>query len=112
MNRADLPVSWDGVPIEWSPWSGPLVNLCAKGWRAKDRTASCCGTLVQPTTSIGVEVDPPTPAGIVRRRYRLMAFRCSCGHDEVHDIATDEWWDLDETDYGPGGSEVTQKVLF
>jgi len=35
----------------------------------------------------------------------LYAFRCpSCGVDEVWDIRTDEWWTLDETDYGPGGS--------
>jgi hypothetical protein len=36
---------------------------------------------------------------------RLDAIRCQdCRHDQVWDTDTDEWWDLDHTDYGTEGS--------
>lgn len=37
--------------------------------------------------------------------YDIHAFRCpGCGEVTVWDVASDEWWTLDESDYGPGGS--------
>lgn len=37
--------------------------------------------------------------------WRLHAYRCQdCRHDQVWDTETDEWWDLDHTDYLPEGS--------
>lgn len=93
-HRHDLPPLWDGVPVAWREWSRVdstlILHLPADAF-ACDK----CGAIDESDISNG-------------RRGQLInltAYRCRhCGHDTVHDHLTDQWWDLDQTDYADIGS--------
>lgn len=60
-----------------------------------------------PTTRSGREYIAGTTVATMRARptVQLHASRCpGCGLDTVFDVATDECWTLDESDYGDAGS--------
>lgn len=126
----DLPPSWDGQPVEWTPWNDARSTLplhvpaealaCDKcgavdesliswGKRPPDRP-TYPGTRTK-TTKSGhrYEVAAEVPSWPVRD---LSAARCRhCGHDVVTDTRTGESWDLEPEDYGPDGSTASD-VLF
>lgn len=123
----DLPVTWDGRPVTWRPWS-VLVSSLRFHVPAEDLACRVCGLVEESAVAIGSRqpVESATVPEPVERRTRsgrkylvvvdvperpsffdLLAYRCrGCGHDVVHDVRTGEWWDLDVDDYGPGGSTV------
>ena len=91
-----LPVAWDGVPVEWTPWENPpRVRVCPP---QEPTPCGLCGSRERPVQSRGltqVEVGATL----------LIATRCpSCRLDTVWDARNDETWTLDDTDYGPEGS--------
>lgn len=116
----ELPVAWDGEPIQW----GEAVAVGSVFVCPPPRPRACpeCGQLdvAGADSYVGkVPGEPVAPYWIRDRvtgrprkmpgwetwRPRLVLTRClGCGHDQVHDLDTDETWDLDETDYGPQGS--------
>lgn len=95
-----LPVAWDGAPVEWSPFRIPQVFICPP-------TPECCPTCgdTSPSAHAQGRVHHPTYPYAPPRMLCLSAYRCpGCGLDTVLDHATGEWWTLDDTDYGPEGS--------
>lgn len=120
----DLPPKWDGRVVEWRGWERSVTLLCG----GPDWAQQChaCGSKEVPLRNPGVV--HPIPGQTFRKDHvrrtksgkeyvsgtvpvaawpvlRLFASRCSdCEHDTVWDEETDEWWDLDHTDYGPEGS--------
>ena len=93
----DLPPKWDGRPVEWEP-----------EWQ-RDNLFICPPTAAPPCPGCGRVADRSHRTGTVTTdvgfRWRLTAYRCvHCGHDEVHDHATDTTWGLDTSDYGDAGS--------
>ena len=111
-----LPTAWDGRSVKWDRWESAAEKLfiCPP-----PETEHCeCGSTSRPFTSRGLrDPDPKLVQRLERvprieRRirlayptYSLYAFRCrDCGVVEVWDIESDEWWTLDESDYGPTGS--------
>lgn len=92
-SRDDLPRSWDGQPVEWGPWHS---GASSADWHFPPSELACraCGVLEARQLAVG-RID-----GVMA----LVAFRCACGRDEVHDHRTDETWVLCPEDYGPGGS--------
>ncbi|CAN7240046.1 hypothetical protein LJR045_000962 [Microbacterium sp. LjRoot45] len=110
-----LPVAWDGRAVVWDRWEAPApMFLCPD----VKREPCSCGSTEQPFTARGrrdpseERVAAAAQIPQIRRRaplvwavYDLHAFRCpSCGQVSVWDMASDEWWTLDDTDYGPTGS--------
>lgn len=121
----DLPPSWDGEPVRWSQWkSGPELIICPTP-PLTDIACDQCG-VIDTTKSLlcwgqrmenGPQEDRvlrqlPSGRTYWRNTTRpatwvrdLVAYRCPhCKHDRVWDKRTDEWWDLDESDYVPAGS--------
>lgn len=93
-----LPVSWDGVPVEWGPWEPAAPIFICDRSRRKPLVDVCtaCG---RPSAS------QPLAWGKRRGVRDLVAFRCmGCGHDSVLDRRTDEAWELGPEDYGRDGS--------
>ena len=128
----DLPVSWDGVPVTWRPWSDARSTLA---YHASDEELACeqCGLIDEPITTSGLRpaLDRATRAELRTRHtrsghpytvavdvpttpvYDLHTFRCrGCGHDTVLDDRTGELWDLEPDDYGPDGSTDTKDTLW
>lgn len=121
--RPDLPPAWDGAPVEWSEWSTGHTTL-ALHIPADKLACDHCGTVEEPSINFGKR--PPEHPTVMTTRTKttrsgrkyevpheipswpirdLIAARCRhCGHDTVHDLRTDERWDLDESDYSPAGS--------
>lgn len=108
----DLPPRWDGDPVDWSPWQPlPAVTICPPL-----RTQGCdnCGSATRPLTCHGTRTIAygPNVIPIGRSRLhdrhihaRLVVHRCpDCHHDTVFDPHTDQWWDLDDSDYQDAGS--------
>lgn len=97
----DLPPAWDGVPVTWRPWQTGRSTLV---FHVRNAELACraCGLLDEDLTAVGIiDLDIPRNGW----RPRLHAHRCrGCGRDQVHDLDTDEMWDLDATDYGDAGS--------
>lgn len=122
--RHDLPPKWDGRRVEWEPWRALDVLICPP---PKPAPCPACGSLtpsihatgtVYPLTGDSREIPhvkrtrrsgrqyiagtvavPVTPGRV------LHAYRCpDCHFDVVWDTRTDEWWDLDPTDYEDTGS--------
>jgi predicted RNA-binding Zn-ribbon protein involved in translation (DUF1610 family) len=118
-----LPPLWDGVKVTWRPFkTADNYHVCPPPKKAE----RCpCGSTTPPLIASGlrerdgvelvtrprklkksgrvIDVREEVPAWPV---YDLTAFRCpECGQDEVWDQRTDEWWTLDENDYGPTGSD-------
>jgi hypothetical protein len=108
----DLPPRWDGLPVEWEPWTPTTATFICPPPR-KPLTCHRCGDPRPPEVSIGrIWTDPDTapPAiGVARLRNGrhvvavISAHRCpGCSHDTVFE--GDQAWDLDETDYTEDGS--------
>lgn len=121
--RNDLPPKWDGRPVEWRGWTHGNSTMV---FHAPRERCEGCGSSNEPSVNPGVtDPDPgetytyepikktrsgreyigPATTTAARRWVRIVAFRCpDCGRDEVWDKRTDEWWTLDESDYGSDGS--------
>jgi len=123
----DLPPKWNDCIVRWNGWEPQLdAIVCRRGTPQPRECCSACASPHPPATNRGYVALSPltTPAMMLRNDeqrarlpigqkhkvpglvlFRLHAFRCQdCRHDVVWDIDTDEWWDLDHTDYGPEGS--------
>lgn len=122
----DLPPKWNDCIVQWRGWEPePTVLLCRRGKPAPRDCCSVCASPHPPVVNRGLVANSPliTPAMLKRNEdnrarlgalahkdaplahWRLYAYRCQdCRHDVVWDTDTDEWWDLDHTDYGPEGS--------
>lgn len=118
-----LPPLWDGVPVTWRPFEPTDATFICPAPKKAERCP--CGSSAHPLIAAGlrprdgvevvrstrrlkksgrvVEWQEEVPAWPV---YDLTAFRCpDCGEDVVWDQRTNEWWTLDESDYGPTGSD-------
>lgn len=98
-----LPVAWDGLAVKWSRWeTSGHIQLCPP-----PKTRCECGSSEAPFTAVGLR-SPAVGRERFARRHALRdlyAFRCpDCGEVAVWDMTSDEWWTLDESDYGPEGS--------
>lgn len=121
---ADMPPSWDGVPVKWSEWSEVRTTLAL---HAKPEQLACreCGAVDESLVCFGTRPPPEGATELVpvQRRTRsgkpyqvvevnpawpvrdLWAYRCRhCGHDQVEDKRTGELWDLGPEDYTAEGS--------
>lgn len=100
----DLPPRWDGTPVAWGPWSRDTSSVIHHA-PIDDIACHACGVIEQPLLAGG---------WVPRRVVRLLAIRCGCGHDMVHDEQTGETWDLTEEDYTNDGSwpQPEQGALF
>lgn len=97
---APLPVAWDGWPVRWTRWAAPMLMFVCRQLGKDPRCE--CGSTAPPFTASGVQARPRGDFGV---RYGLRAMRCpDCGSVTVWDLTSDEWWTLDESDYGPEGS--------
>lgn len=100
-----LPAVWDGRDVEWRAWEPqPPVFACPPQPR---EPCERCRSTTTPLMNHGIVHPAPTPGTVnLRPSLRtLTAFRCpDCHLDTVWDRDTDDWWTLDETDYGPAGS--------
>ena len=131
LHKHDLPPYWDGRAVVWEDWeyapSG--VFICPP---PKDEVCDGCGEPTKErgfpcwSTANGLRADSPrlTHAdyeveeaararlpfllkGKFARHWwiELHVTRCHhCQLDQVWDTTTDEWFDLDHTDYGDDGS--------
>lgn len=101
LREHDLPPRWDGHPVQWGEWKPmPDVTICPP---PKADKCVKCGSTEAANQARGVRQDFAN----VRRLLGgdLIAMRCPrCDHDVVWDLATNEWWDLDDSDYQDGGS--------
>lgn len=112
-SQNDLPPFWDGVPVIWLGWKTIESTL---DWHLPLDQVACSqcgglgeGTLINPGTRPATEPHEGWSAQL----RDIYAFRCPhCGHDHVHDLNTNESWDLDPDDYGPEGSTETKETLF
>lgn len=126
-----LPVKWDDHKVTWDEFKiEPATTLEFHVTKAERLRWCCtkCGTPDREATHAVGTVHPlegEMTEGTVRRRSKrtgnwlnvptmvpawplrvLHASRCGgCGLDTVWDMRTDEWWELDESDYGPDGSQ-------
>lgn len=114
--QAPLPAAWDGRGVVWDRWEEPLpVQMCPPP--KPERCA--CGSSRSPFTSRGrrepsqerTDAAEWMPRLHTRGRrlvwslYDLFAYRCpDCGEVSVWDMASDEHWVLDESDFGATGS--------
>jgi hypothetical protein len=100
-----LPVAWDSREVKWSRWERPApVTICGPGVKP----SRCdCGSERDPFVAVGLRAADAGPGRFARRHALrdLHAFRCpDCGQVEVWDMASGEWWTLDDGDYGLEGS--------
>ena len=121
LREHDLPPFWDGLAVVWGQWTTdlPVVFVCpppkrpatchgcgstAEQHQAKGRVARAAFITHDRIHEYDAKHDPlgrGKPVALVR----LFVWRCpGCLLDVVWDIDTDEWFDLDHTDYGPDGS--------
>jgi len=131
-----LPALWDGRRVVWDELTDQLpTTLDLHLTKAQRAEAACtgCGTpdsdalmsvgTVHPLPGDLMESSVPRKSKRTGRTLhvptmvaahplrRLHLTRCkTCGLDVVWDTQTDEWWDLDASDYGPEGS--TDPRLF
>lgn len=114
----DLPPKWDGHPVEWDGWSEASdIFICPP---PGDEPCHMCGSVRRGLITGGtVTADWPDGVAAIRQarlrervtRWRLSVFRCpDCRHDTVWDMRTDQWWDLDHSDYGPDGSNAPEEA--
>lgn len=104
----DLPPRWDGLEVEWLGWEllvfSTLVLHDADGY-----ACSGCGSLARPMVNQGwvyPNIRRVGRLGLGRSLVRLFVRRCpDCGLDLVAEPGG-EVWELDESDYGDGGSRV------
>lgn len=124
MGEFILPPMWDGHRVEWRDQRLALEpHICPP---PPPRACSNCGTNRPPLMWIGLRHPLPgeTFESTKRKTGRwgtqldvpvqvpawpvldLFAFRCpECPLDEVWDMRTNEWWELEPEDYGPEGSQ-------
>lgn len=110
-----LPVAWDGRAVAWDRWENPQPMFICPTPKRKRCT---CGSEDSPFTARGRR-DPSaerianaeslprlgkrTP--LVWSIYDLRAYRCpACGEVSVWDMEADQFWTLDDSDYGDTGS--------
>lgn len=119
-----LPPSWDGVPVTWRPFEPSDAFFICPPPKKAERCP--CGSARPPLIAAGLRNRDGQTELVTRQRklkksgriidireeapawpvYDLTAFRCpDCHEDVVWDQRTDEWWTLDETDYGTTGSD-------
>jgi hypothetical protein len=98
-----LPPKWDGADVEWRAWEATdAIFICP---RPKPEPCTGCRSTRSPIKNVGRVHADDAPPGSGWSTWRLFVFRCpDCHLDTVWDIRTGEWWELDETDYGPAGS--------
>jgi hypothetical protein len=124
----DLPPSWDGLRVDWSPWE--VSGHSSLVFHAPADQFACTGCGWIPDTQLRatgrVHAEPGAtfsvyPHARARRKTkvpawpiaRLVASRCTgCGLDQVTDVETGEVWDLDECDYTDAGSWPEVDALF
>jgi hypothetical protein len=122
-----LPAKWDGREVEWGAFSTFAFQTTLR-LHARSECCERCGTPAPPVMAQGsmyalpgqsVDVWARTRSGKpylrtrtvdegerVRMLGRLTASRCTrCGLDTVIDCDGD-MWTLDESDYGPEGSNA------
>lgn len=130
-SRHDLPISWDGEKVVWDEWSEVRSSLAYHA-TAEELACDKCGAVDESLIAWGLR-DPPAGSMTTRQRTKttrsgkkydvveevparplrdIYAARCRhCGHDVVTDTRTDERWDLEEEDYGPGGSTPSDTLF-
>lgn len=99
LREHDVPPMWDGNPITWGEWQDGSMSvfICPP---PKPEPCPWCGSLAGTRCRVGETESPWRKA-----RTRLYLTRCvGCSRDQVWDAWADQWWDLDEDDYGPDGS--------
>lgn len=98
-----LPAAWDGREVKWSRWdSTDRIIICPP-----PKSRCDCGSTRAPFIAVGLRAADAGPGRFARRHALrdLHACRCpDCGQVDVWDMDSDEWWTLDESDYGPEGS--------
>jgi len=93
---APLPIAWDGATISWGEWEHVASFICARSLKRSQAACLKCGQAPRASLTIRGSV------GAFGRQ--LLLLRCpGCSADSVVDWAQ-AVWDLDECDYGPGGS--------
>lgn len=135
LREHDLPPKWDGLAVLWRGWEYQQagVFLCPPPTPREDR----CGGCKEPLTERGFPVQSVNKGLVAvssvlthddlryeednrerlgrlahkrkpRALWRLYVWRCpNCRLDTVWDTDTDEWFDLDETDYSDAGSVMS-----
>jgi hypothetical protein len=124
-----LPTRWDGLATVWRGWEyqqpafvcpPPTPTVCERcgaphghrGWPTQSVNRARVA-LRATTTLADIEADDENRrrlGTLAHKRpsialWRLHAWRCpNCGLDTIWDDDTDEWWNLDESDYGDDGS--------
>lgn len=122
----DLPPRWDGLlVVQWTPWEArpdtvficppPKTRPCCPACGSPEPNVSCRGMVAlsslvtrerwereeENRTRLGRLAHKRKPLAL----WRLYAYRCQdCRHDQVWDMLTGEWWNLDHTDYSDEGS--------
>lgn len=98
----DLPPLWDGHPVTWGEWEKGIegaVFVCPPP-KVPDHCVRC-GSVELQIRNRGLV----RPVPLVLTPWVLWVWRCpDCYLDDVWDLATDEWWTLDDTDYEDDGS--------
>lgn len=131
LREHDLPPFWDGLAVVWGDWQPPWPDafVCPP---PPPSCCPACGCLDAQVTNRGrvatsivitheqirerdaARVRLPERVHLMASRAgkleplalaRLHVTRCpACRHDQVWDMDTGAWWNLDHTDYGPAGS--------
>jgi hypothetical protein len=102
----DLPLLWDGRPVQWSDWTDAAEPTTLRFHVPADHWACTgCGWIRDTELRAVGTLMPDSVADTAWPVVRLVVRRCpGCHLDQVTDISTGEVWDLDAKDYGPGGS--------
>lgn len=123
--RHDLPPLWDCEPVMWHGWSPPEMRTTLAFHLPADALAcNQCGAIDENYCNFGSRVPQTDTEPEIVARYitpgnldevvrlvparpvrNLVAFRCRhCCHDRVHDLRTNQTWDLEPDDYTDAGS--------
>lgn len=103
-DRLDLPPAWDGEPIEWGEWSDNRTTIPYHS-KPEDLVCHKCGAFDEPLINFGRRRVDKHGVTLLHQYRDLVIFRCrDCRHDRVWDQRTDQWWDLDPSDYEDEGS--------
>ena len=116
----DLPPRWDGRRVEWTEWETFRTTMvyhgrstaCVLCLSVDEAMVTSGGILAEPGEVVPIRRPRTAYDALVNQRAEkrgawigvLYAFRCrECGHDQVLD-GDDNWWDLEDSDYGDEGS--------
>jgi hypothetical protein len=136
LEERPLPVKWDGRDVTWDEFTLELMTSMEFHMTAAQRRKAVCAKCGTPdrervhSTGTVHPLPGETMEGTVRRRSKrtgkmlhvptmvpawplrtLVAWRCVCGLDTVWDMDKEEWWELDESDYGPDGSSEELRLF-